>query len=477
MTVVFSGQRLVLAASLGLALFAVVAHGCLLAGLAVSPWLLPMALLAGAIAARRPPVASADDAPRALRWVVVLMLLFVLAAVTYGALATPSRHWDGAVAWDTTARCLADQLSLEQPYFRDAAVFAHSRDYPLLQPLLMASLERLVGAPGGRLVFPAILALFALSVGVAAARATRHSALAWLLSLAAGTTPALVSPTNGGIDSGYGDALLLLCTTTMAAGLLVADWRWLASGALLAVMSKPEGLVYAGAAALVAFCMQERRLLMAAAGGWLLGAGLWLPLQRELQQPGMAIDRWAVPGAVLTVAVAIVIAEGVARWFGWRARGRIAAVVAVLAVLLLALPFLPSASSGAHGAMAAYLGRLGTWPQQLPRLWESLLGTVRFGLLRGGFTLAFWLPLLGLPWLPRLSAQGRGLCAFLLLGVLIVQVPFVLSPVADLQQPLRSSMPRLLLHWLGAALLLGGVLLAAGSRRSAEAEAHGERAA
>jgi hypothetical protein len=106
----------------------------------------------GSLAPARPASAFASDT--ALQTIlIVLAVAGLVAVVAHGALATESRHWDGVVAWDLKAKALAAEPTLEQPFFRDAAVYSHSRDYPLLQPLALALAERW-GLPG-RLLFPA----------------------------------------------------------------------------------------------------------------------------------------------------------------------------------------------------------------------------------------------------------------------------------------------------------------------------------
>ena len=49
--------------------------------------------------------------------------------------------------------------------------------------------------------------------------------------------------------------------------------------------------------------------------------------------------------------------------------------------------------------------------------------------------------------------------AFVLLGLATTALPFVLSPQPELHQHLRSSLPRLLLHWVGPLWLLAAAWL------------------
>ncbi|MEO6594451.1 MAG: hypothetical protein ABIP94_06840 [Planctomycetota bacterium] len=58
------------------------------------------------------------------------------------------------------------------------------------------------------------------------------------------------------------------------------------------------------------------------------------------------------------------------------------------------------------------------------------------------------------------AAGARPLVLFLLLGLLVIPIPFLLSPEPDLEHHLKSTLDRLLSHWLGAAVLVGGAVAA-----------------
>lgn len=466
-------ERVVVGVLVGLAAFAVASLVAFGQHAAVAAWWLPAACAFGVMVSK-PPSAwpPAMPARRGLVPIVIGVLVATLVAVGYGALATPSRQWDGAVAWDTTARFLAGGLSLEQPYFRDPAVLAYSRDYPLLQPLLLASFAQVGGPAVGRAVFPLLHALLGLLAFVSVRRSSRDGNLPWLAAAAVMLVPTLTSPGGGSIDSGYGDALLLLATTTIAAGCWRPQALLLAAGTALAVASKPEGLVYAGAATAVAFVFGDRRQALAAAVGWLGAAAAWLPVQRGLVAPGTAPERFAFATAAALGVVGVAVAAAVVQRLGWQWRGRLAllvvAGVAVALAFTLVAPGLPKS-----GAMHAYFEAPERLLQRLDRLPAFVLGVCNHALLRGGCGLAFWCFLLALPLARRRAAECVAPVAWVLLGLGIVPLPFLFGPESDLQHYLRSSIDRLLLHWTGPALLTAFVALARGS---AEAEAHGESA-
>lgn len=470
MTWPLRSERVLLALLGGMVVFALVAHALLLLHVRVPAMMLPASMVIGGLLAWRThlqPPPDAVPAPRWLPWVVLSLLAIAAAAISYGALATPSRHWDAAAAWDTKTFYLTLDPTLQQPFFADLTVFSPARDYPLLQPLLLAAGNSLLGGNGGRLLFPVLYVLLALLTITTLRRATGNPTIAWLGTGALLLTPMLISPTSGGIDSGYADAFLLLCTTTMAAGLVLRDGRLLACGAALAVLVKPEGIVHAATAIAVTLCFGERTLQRSAAAGLTLAAMLWLPLQHQLTNGGVA-PLWPYALALMVAWGTLEIADAVARRWSFARRSRLVAAAVLLPTTIVTLSLLGTWLGGASGTMHAYLHDLGQPLQQLERLPSILLAAGHYGLLRGGFGIAFWLPAVGVlvAWRRQSLSPLVPLTLFLLAGLAVAQAPFLLSPEADLDHHLRSSMPRLLLHWLGPAVLLGCVAMA----RSAAAD-------
>ena len=453
-------ERAVLGGLAGLAVFALAACVAFTCHAAVAAWWLPAAIAFGVLAVGpAAPWPSATPAHRGLVAAVVVALAAALVAVAYGALATPSRHWDGAVAWDTAAHFLAAGLSLEHPYFRDPAVLAYTRDYPPLQPLLVATLVHGGGPTAGRVVFPLLYALLGLLVFVRVRRAGGDGNLPWLAAAGVLLVPTLTSPGGGGVDSGYGDALLLLATTAITAGLWQRHVVLLAGGAVLAVLAKPEGLVYAGAATAVAFVVGDRRCAVAAAAGWLGAAARWLPLQRELVTPGLVANGLADAAVAILGIAAVAGAATVATRRAWRWRARLVLLAAAGGLVAVAFvcvaPGLP-----AGGALHAFVDSPGRLLTRLDRVPALALGLCNHALLRGGCGLAFWSLVVAAPLLWRRRADLAAPAAFVLAGLCIVPLPFLLGPEPDLQHHLRSSLGRLLLHWTGPALLVATAALA-----------------
>jgi len=433
-------------------------------GAPVPDVVLPAALAAGVVvvwrrARHRTTLPAMSD--RDTRWCAAAAMLLVAttAILAWGALATPSRFWDGAAMWDVKAALLAATPSLEQPTFRDPAVHCHSRDYPLLQPVLQALLERSVGC--GRALFPVLYALQCGVLFVAMRRLGSAATTAALVAVAWGVTPMVLNPTSGGIDSGYADALLALAVTTMVAGLAIRDHVWLVAGIALGVWVKPEGLVYGGLVVAAAWLGPDRVVLRTAAWTWFASAGVWAIVQRDLQTLGRGSVPWAL---LLALAVVAGLLPRVHARLG-TVRARIAVGVGV-ALLLLVL----GAANAGSGTWAAYVGD----PQRVlgrltsvPTITAELFGSA---VTRGQFGLLFVLPLGFL--LARGGAPDRRWpWQWLVAAALVVHAPFLLAPLDDLSSHLRATMPRLLFHHLGVAALAAGLLVDGLRSRAGEAHA------
>jgi hypothetical protein len=451
-------DRFVQGTVLGLAGWWLLACWCV-RGSGVPDWLLPACLAAGLVV--RPPASGAPPAPWRHALPIAAVLALVAGVLVHGALATPSRHWDGAAAFDPKAYWLTVAPTLQQPFFADRAVFHHSPDYPLLQQLLIASVERLTGV--GRAVLPA---LWVLLLGVLACAWRRAAVPAWLRLagvLAVGLVPQLLGPGGGAVDSGYGELATTLATTLVAAGLLQRDSLWLAAGVVLAVGAKPEGTVYAAIAVLAALLAGEQRAFkvgLVALGG---AAVVWQLARAQLLGAAASGPRFRIMKIVaITMVCGLLLgllARGRRRPVVWRALGVLVLAIVAGVVLL-----------GAARRGDAVDGVFGTYLDRLPAAWSRLgnlgawLGTgLDHAIVRLHFGATFVLPFVVAWWsrrerrrgaAPATPPEGRAALTFVVLGLACTAVPFVLSPEADLAHHLRSSLPRLLLHWLGPVWLL-----------------------
>lgn len=452
--------RVTIGALVGIAVFWIVAIWQVREG-EVADWLMPVALVTGigaALAWRLPPV----EQPRSAswpRWLAFGLIAAALVAVTWGALATPSRHWDGAASLDAKVFWLTRSPTLQQPFFTADGVFHHSPDYPLLLPLLVAMLERLL--PGcGRLVLPA---MWLLLLGAFAAGLRGRLTLPWLAPLATAglaLTPALLTPGGGAVDSGYSDVLLAATTTLAAAGLLRRKHGLVALSAVLMVAAKPEGTVYVAILCAAAFAIGNDKTLRFAALPACLALLLWWPTRTLLLEHRS--DLTALPILVLNLtAIALSTAD---EWLQRRGPARTLRLTLALGVplaALLALPLLANALPRDGGTFSVYLAHADQLWHNLGNIPAWALALVDFGVLRLRFGAALLLPALA-----AFVALWRGvridaptLGWFCGLGLLSTLLPFLLSPEPDLDHHLRSSLPRLLLHWLGPWWLLGTALL------------------
>jgi hypothetical protein len=242
--------------------------------------------------------------------------------------------------------------------------------------------------------------------------------------------------------------------------------RWeLLLGALLAIASKPEGPVYVGVAALAAFVAGDLRRMLILAVGAASAFAVWLPTQRQLLHlPADGSLGW-VAAAVGAIALVTVLAFGLDALLRQRRVGSAGRVVLVLALGLgglLALPLVAQVVP-ANTGIGAYVHRGAQLAEVAARLPTIGWAFVDHTLLRVQFGLLFPLLIaLVLRRGDRAGGSGVGfaravaLGPFVAFGLLSSALPFVLSPEVDIQHHLRSSLPRLLLHWIGPAWLWVG---------------------
>lgn len=448
-------ERCVLALCTGYATLGVAGSCWLLVHGTVPDWLLPVAVLIGLAVAclHRPAPLAPSTATK--HWQTILIVLALAGLVTimaYGALATESRHWDGVVAWDLKAKALAVEPTLEQPFFRDAAVYSHSRDYPLLQPLALALAER--WGLAGRLLFPAAYLSIVMAVAAAARRAGCSNRSALLFALACGVTPTFVESTSGGFDSGYADGVLAASLAATALGMTSRAPVFVAAGTLVMVMQKPEGLPYAGILAAAFWLGRDAVMLRASVLATAVGGSLVLALQHDLHSFGH-------PTQTGTTFLAVFGAAGIAlgldlalHRFGtsWRWRAGSMLLAAPLAFAGLAL------ANGGDGIVGTHFASVDHVLDRLDRLPHVLFFMMHWTLGSGRFGLTFILPVvIAFALLRRGGTVAPTLRTWFLLAVPVCCAPFLLAPIEDLERHLRSTMPRLLLHWCGVMWIWSAV--------------------
>jgi hypothetical protein len=422
----------------------------------VPDWWLPvsLALGVGAAAMLQPGSLPNQESAPAPRVAIALLLLVVAAcfgATAHGAVVTPSRHWDGAASFDAKVFWLTDAPTLQQPFFAADGVFHHSPDYPLLQALLVACTDRLV--PGiGRAALPLLYLLLCAVVAAALHRRRVHPLLRVGVTTAVAVTPALVSSSSGAVDSGYSEVALLLATTTIAAGLLNGAALWFGLGLGLAVITKPEGAFYAIGALAVVLARDDRALTRAAFVALLLAGVTWLPVRAALLHTAVGP---AAPAAFVTAALG---GAALIRFTGSCShpeRARWLALLALPVVGLLALPWLAPLFA-ANSGLGVYLRQADSALAGLGNLPAYLAAFAEYGIarLRLGASLLLPIAALAIAAATRRPLGDGQPAKFLAIGLAITSLPFVLSPEDDLDHHIRSSLPRLLLHWIGPAWLV-----------------------
>lgn len=452
-------QRCVDASLVALTVFGIASHASLATAGVVSVAWLGIALVCGiAFALRRAatePVATDETCPRWLTITAWCVLGVVFVVLCYGAVATPARHWDGTTSWSLRAHVLADAPTLRQPFFEQVAVYGHSREYPLLQPLLQGMLDRCVRGAGG-LVLPAMFGLLL----AACASTWRASGVdrvrrTWL-TLAAALTPMWIAPTSGAVDSGFAEVSLAASVTCVLAGVARDRALWIATGTFLAVLTKPEGIAYPLALALACWWLGSRRQLVALLMGHACGVVVWIPIYLKLSFSTVA--PWTVPAATVTLAAVVIGCRYASDRMGRPQFARCVVLVVGCGLALVTPLALRDHVASVDGVLGVYLRgsvdalhRLGEVPAIVAGLLGEMVHVRKFGLT---FVIVIALALAPRRWIG--SCPARPLAVALGFGLLFETVPFLLSN-EELAHHLRSSADRLLLHWTGGAWLLTGL--------------------
>lgn len=422
-------------------------------GAGIPDWWLPVAFGLGMTFASRVNIQGDLPAPRWARATAWLVVCGAFVMLWHGALSTPSRHWDGAASFDAKVFWLESSPTLQQPFFATEGVFHHSPDYPLLLPMLVAMVERL--APEfGRVVLPLVYMLLIGVVSVALQRRQITPLLRVATTAAVAVTPALLTPGGGAVDSGYGECILLLATTTTAAGLLNRHGLWFALGITLMLAAKPEGQAYALIALAVAFARFERSLLLLGTVALTVTAFVWEPVRAALlhRAPSFYMTLPVVIAAFASLHLSVV---KLAPHLDTR-RNRWLMLAAIPILGLLAVQWLGPMFAEGSSTMAVYMRQADDALAGLANLPAYFAGVFEFGIsrMRLGTTLLMPFAVLAVAKYSGIKLDDRSVSLFAVLGVTATAIPFVLSPEPNLEDHIRSSLPRLLLHWVGPIWLL-----------------------
>jgi len=438
-----------------LAVHGLLGHILFLIGQPMPAWVLVLAAMTAAgVVSRMPAIAESAPTPSPSRPILIASAVVIVGLFSWSAWTsyiTPDRSWDGLVSWSLRVEALGSPADLTRPFFSQPEVFAHSRSYPLLQPLVLSSLGDLLGAQSARLFFPCLyLLLFLILVGTC-----RRLGVTWgwtmLLSLGLAWTPGYMDVGAAAIDSGYGDLFLAYAVALGAVGLLFEDAPLLFLACLLLPWIKPEGMIYAAILGGILALGDRRRSVAWAAMGLGLSLALWIPLRARLT---FSSETWLFligPGMTLLLFASHRLFQ-----LHRSARSRMW-ILGSLVILCVALgaagsPWLAQSSDPLLRDFVSNLvdlvDRLASLPAMLLGFGAALLAIKTVGLVFLILVPAVLL-LRG-----RETVGGRQVRYFLFLSLIFLFVAILLSPERDLEHELKSRLARLILHIVPATWIL-----------------------
>ena len=336
------------------------------------------------------------------RWTGLQLAAFVVAALVFlavlaEALTNPVRDWDGRMTWDTQARYLRGEGTVDPQVLRQSGWYVTHPWYPVLMPVAQVAILEMLRAGDDEHLFRAFYTFFLpvwwLIIYGGARRFTRRSAAA-LTALAAALLPVPAFYLDGGAASTYSD-LPLAC--------------FYGAGFLLLLKARPS--LSEGAA-----------------------AGILLAAAALTKNEGGPLALWAV-------AVAFLVPFRPRRLSRrWQPFALAAGIVAAALLFLLAW------RSGIPDRFQSY-ERIISWshfwpwvvqriPLLLPRVWQELMDWDLF------WSAAFLVLLAGWRGLRRRAAPALLLAAAGPLGIAWISYSISLSPVLLI----RTSLNRFLLQ-------------------------------
>jgi hypothetical protein len=396
------------------------------------------------------------------------VILAVLAIATWSSLATPARSWDGMASWGLRAEVLGSPADLGRPFFSDPRVYAHSRSYPLLQPLVVASMASWMGPDLARMFYPMLFAALLLLVGMAGRRCGLSCNNVLFLVVAIAVTPLWNDVGPGSIDSGIGDLFVSYALSLGAIGLLRRETLPLALACLILPWIKPEGTVFALLLILVTAWECRPRLHRVSTLALCISLALWLPLRNRLNMEPVGLTLWVGP---VLLAVSLVGGWGLERIRS--ARGRTVLVLGVVILTGLGTWLAGSwLATSSDPILGAYVGQLSELPSRitsLPGILVRFLGEC-FAFKR--FGLVFLLLPIALFHRSLLEDGGdRSLARFLGLSLILAFFAILLGPAHDRSMEFSDRLVRFLLGLVALSWLL--ILLRLSPQVRSEAEASG----
>ena len=179
--------------------------------------------------------------------------LFLIAlpfvAALYGMWGLPISDYDGRATWLPKAAAIANEHSIEGPFFQGERGLNLHNHYPLLLPLDVAAMMLIVGTESVDIARPLFLLVpLAFLIFVYESVHEHLQESAWVIAIAAWLSPWIAAP-EGGVSSAYAD---LATATFFGAAVLAASdehephsARSVGMWLTFLILTKQEGLVLA----------------------------------------------------------------------------------------------------------------------------------------------------------------------------------------------------------------------------------------
>ena len=458
----FTGSELVIG---GLGTFAVLSHLLLIFQLPVHSIIFPICIIIPFIIGiflwiKRKRIHPITKREKIAFIFSLLILSLIVIALSIGCIKGSGSLPDYFFSWQLKAIALGSPATLEKPYFRAPNVVSNIKDYPILQPLILASSFDLLGIKYGTLIFP-IIYLIMVWVAYNNFRKAGLSIIAsHIMMLSLATTPMLISPGCGSVDSGYGDFFFTFSLTIIGAGLITQSWWLLFWGSLILPLIKPEGMIYGIILWLSLLFFGRKKEYISGSLGFGLGLCLWVPIWFSLTEINHKLVLYKfiifigiifIIGYVFKSFILLLNLNKTKQWILF---------IVILGIGFTAVIILKNAFSNSHSALIEYfvlrLDNIFKNIYLLPKAlhyWIFYFSFIR----KYSFLYIIIAFLLLMPKKIAGECPSYALCSFLIILSITSILPFLALPTHHVDLHLRSRMDRLFLHWAGAGWMLLGV--------------------
>ncbi|MCB9882762.1 MAG: hypothetical protein H6832_11600 [Planctomycetes bacterium] len=387
------------------------------------------------------------------------LAVIVLVPIGIALITTGPREWDGRVAWELRAVRLSTG-GYFQPFFTEIGVYSPAREYPLLQPLVLADLSRIVGLETARFVFPALFVVLVVGIFGTLERGLGRP-VAILMAASFFVLPGFIGTGAGNIDSGYGELIVALFLCGVGSALAGAPGssrttRWQTALFCVSVaglpMLKPEGTAYAWLALIAGIHALPKH-------GVVLGSvftGISCGLVAAVRAHAIPMQAERIVLVACAPLVVILMRAALDSVPAARRALRTVIVAGTVGLLIAATLMLVTVSGSMDAVVDGGFARVASRLRDLPRM---LLGSVAVAFDVRKFALLWGLTALALASRSRTADGQRALGAFVVLGLVAAFASLFLVPENDLDHELVSRFDRLLLQWTAPAWVFVGLRL------------------